>query len=61
MTGVMAEQKDLTNNPFAALFPSISVAEQYRTESSKQYDENKQSGIITAKSDSDVMFCLQSY
>ena len=57
----MAEQKDLTNNPFAALFPSISVAEQYRTESSKQYDENKQSGIITAKSDSDVMFCLQSY
>ena len=42
----MADHKDLASNPFAALFPSLHVADQYRIEAGKQYEESKQSGIV---------------
>ena len=47
----MADPGDLSKNPFAALFPSIDVAEQYSAESSRKYGENKQSGTR-------VIFCF---
>lgn len=44
----MADPGNLSSNPFAALFPSVEVAEQYSVASSEKYDKNKQSGMIRA-------------